>query len=170
MSRAHGPCARSPLRVTLCFAFSFHLPQLQTRVYERMAVTPPTTSFAPTAMASSSSSSPPAKAHKLYNLILPISLSRGQVLLGYKLRGFGIGKYNGFGGKVEAGETIVASAVRELREESGMVCTENQLQHQAVLLLETVASGAEHEKVLEIHVFVCTEWSGEIAEYVDPPE
>ncbi|KAI5856812.1 hypothetical protein BZA05DRAFT_415538 [Tricharina praecox] len=111
-----------------------------------------------------------AKAHKLYNLILPISLSTGLVLLGYKKRGFGIGKYNGFGGKVEAGETLAGSAARELHEESGIVCSEEQLAHHAVLLLETVAEGKEaememvKEKVLEIHVFVCTQWEGEVEE------
>ncbi|KAA8893144.1 hypothetical protein FN846DRAFT_980196 [Sphaerosporella brunnea] len=104
------------------------------------------------------------KAHKLYNLILPISLARRSVLLGYKKRGFGVGKYNGFGGKVDAGETIVASAARELEEESRLVCSEQQLMHHAILLLETVAPDAEEEMILEIHVFVCTEWQGEVVE------
>lgn len=40
----------------------------------------------------------------------------GRVLLGMKKRGFGMGKYNGFGGKVEPGESIEAAAlVRQLR-------------------------------------------------------
>jgi len=38
----------------------------------------------------------------------------GRLLLGKKLRGFGEGYYNGFGGKVELGETIEASARREV--------------------------------------------------------
>ena len=38
----------------------------------------------------------------------------GRLLLGKKLRGFGEGYYNGFGGKVERGETIEASARREV--------------------------------------------------------
>ena len=45
----------------------------------------------------------------------------GEVLLGMKKRGFGEGKWNGFGGKVEAGETIVEAAAREVREECGYV-------------------------------------------------
>ena len=36
-----------------------------------------------------------------------------------KKRGFGAGKWNGFGGKVEPGETIVEAAVREVKEECG---------------------------------------------------
>ena len=34
------------------------------------------------------------------------------ILLGYKKRGFGMGRWNGFGGKVEAGETIEDAAKR----------------------------------------------------------
>lgn len=43
-----------------------------------------------------------------------------KVLLGYKKRGFGSGRWNGFGGKVEAGETPEQAAHRELEEESGV--------------------------------------------------
>ena len=35
-----------------------------------------------------------------------------EILLGMKKRGFGTGKWNGFGGKIEAGETIEQAAVR----------------------------------------------------------
>ena len=38
-----------------------------------------------------------------------------------KKRGFGEGKWNGFGGKVEVGETIVEAAAREVKEECGYV-------------------------------------------------
>ncbi|HFC76670.1 MAG TPA: 8-oxo-dGTP diphosphatase [Candidatus Moranbacteria bacterium] len=41
-----------------------------------------------------------------------------KILLGMKKRGFGMGKWNGFGGKVEEGEDIFESAQRELFEES----------------------------------------------------
>jgi len=34
------------------------------------------------------------------------------ILLGYKKRGFGAGKWNGFGGKVEIGETVEDAAKR----------------------------------------------------------
>jgi 8-oxo-dGTP diphosphatase len=44
----------------------------------------------------------------------------GEVLLGLKKTGFGAGKYAGFGGRVEAGETIERAAVRELEEETGI--------------------------------------------------
>ncbi|KZT28065.1 hypothetical protein NEOLEDRAFT_1087660 [Neolentinus lepideus HHB14362 ss-1] len=43
-----------------------------------------------------------------------------RILLGLKKRGFGKDKYNGFGGKVEDGETSAEAAVRELQEEAGI--------------------------------------------------
>lgn len=47
---------------------------------------------------------------KLLTLVLVVQ--PGKVLLGMKKRGFGAGKWNGFGGKVEPGETIEAGARR----------------------------------------------------------
>jgi 8-oxo-dGTP pyrophosphatase MutT (NUDIX family) len=42
---------------------------------------------------------------------------RGEVLLAMKKRGFGAGKWNGVGGKVQEGEDIVVAALREIKEE-----------------------------------------------------
>jgi 8-oxo-dGTP diphosphatase/2-hydroxy-dATP diphosphatase len=42
------------------------------------------------------------------------------VLLAMKKRGFGVGRWNGYGGKVQAGESIQEAALRELKEESGI--------------------------------------------------
>lgn len=44
----------------------------------------------------------------------------GKILLGMKKRGVGEGLYNGFGGKVEPGETPLEAAHRELKEECGI--------------------------------------------------
>ena len=44
-----------------------------------------------------------------------------EILLGMKKRGFGEGRWNGFGGKIESGETPLEGAKRELGEESGLV-------------------------------------------------
>lgn len=43
-----------------------------------------------------------------------------KVLLGLKKRGFGAGRWNGFGGKVEEGETMEESTIRETKEEAGI--------------------------------------------------
>ena len=48
------------------------------------------------------------------NKLLTLTFVResAKVLLGYKKRGFGEGRWNGFGGKVEPGETIEEGAKR----------------------------------------------------------
>jgi 8-oxo-dGTP pyrophosphatase MutT (NUDIX family) len=51
-----------------------------------------------------------------------------QILLGLKKAGFATGKYNGIGGKVEDGETVVEAAVRELEEEIHVRAAEADLQ------------------------------------------
>jgi 8-oxo-dGTP diphosphatase/2-hydroxy-dATP diphosphatase len=43
-----------------------------------------------------------------------------EILLGMKLRDFGKGRWNGFGGKVKQGETPEAAAIREVKEEIGV--------------------------------------------------
>lgn len=47
---------------------------------------------------------------KVFSLVFVRNAS--DILLGWKKRGFGQGKWNGFGGKVEPGETIIQGAVR----------------------------------------------------------
>ena len=46
--------------------------------------------------------------------------SEAGILLGFKKRGFGKGWWNGFGGKLEGGETYEESAKRETLEEVGI--------------------------------------------------
>lgn len=45
-------------------------------------------------------------------LTLLFVLKPEKVLLGYKKRGFGAERWNGFGGKVQQGETIEEAAIR----------------------------------------------------------
>lgn len=52
---------------------------------------------------------------------------KNQILLCMKKRGFGVGKWNGAGGKVDAGETILRAAVRELEEETMITLSESDL-------------------------------------------
>lgn len=47
---------------------------------------------------------------KLYTLAL--IQSNGNILLGMKKRGFGVGRWNGFGGKVHSDETVLEAAKR----------------------------------------------------------
>jgi len=71
----------------------------------------------------------------------------GKVLLGMKKKGFGMGKWNGFGGKVEAGETVEAAARRELQEEAGIDVT--TLEKAGMMLCDI----AGEPFVREVHVF-----------------
>lgn len=48
---------------------------------------------------------------------LVLTIRDGQVLLIYKKRGLGAGKINGPGGRIEAGETPLEGAIREVQEE-----------------------------------------------------
>ena len=72
----------------------------------------------------------------------------GQMLLGMKKRGFGMGKWNGFGGKVGGGETIEEAMRRELREESGL--TAIMLEKVGVL---DFSWKAKPEDILEVNIF-----------------
>ena len=49
---------------------------------------------------------------KMIDFTLVLVVNKSQVLLGFKKRGLGVGKWNGFGGKVEIGETSIQAAVR----------------------------------------------------------
>ena len=49
---------------------------------------------------------------KIYTLVFLRDVPNKRILLGYKKRGFGIGKWNGLGGKVETNESITEGAKR----------------------------------------------------------
>lgn len=59
------------------------------------------------------------------SLVYPVR--DGKILLGRKRRGMGCGKWNGFGGKIESGETMRECAARELREECGLLARPEDL-------------------------------------------
>lgn len=81
-----------------------------------------------------------------------------QVLIGYKKAGFGAGKFAGFGGKVERGETIAQAAARELTEECGLTIAADHLDYAADLTFLFPASPAWNEQV---HVFLARRWQGQ---------
>lgn len=84
-----------------------------------------------------------------------------KISLGYKKAGFAQGKLNGFGGKVEVGETIERAAVRELEEEAGVRVAERDLSEMAHL---TFFFPARPEWDQVVHVFLARRWEGEPVE------
>ncbi len=81
-----------------------------------------------------------------------------KVLLGMKKRGFGEGRWNGFGGKVAEGETIEEATRREMREEAGIEVEEMD----KVGVLQFRFAG--DPETLQVHVFRAERYSGEPTE------
>lgn len=81
-----------------------------------------------------------------------------RVLLGMKKRGFGTGKWNGFGGKVHANEDPHAGAARELQEEAGIIPL--GLTSSGVLHFDFLDGSSAPGELLEVHVFTVTQFRG----------
>lgn len=83
----------------------------------------------------------------------------GKVLLGMKRCGFGVGKWNGFGGKVKEGESSKQASIRELHEESGLTVDENEPKQCALIRFFF-----EQEFAFECDVYLVRNWEGEPVE------
>lgn len=87
-------------------------------------------------------------------LTLCVIQKDSQVLLGMKKYGRGQGHWNGFGGKVENGETLEEAAKREVLEETGL----------AVYNLEKVGiidfEFRDENLILQMHVFHTSDFEG----------
>lgn len=91
-------------------------------------------------------------------LTLCLVIKDGKVLLGMKKRGFGEGRWNGFGGKVQPNESIEAAAIRETREEAGIEV--RNLTEVGVLDFDF---GSE-QPIHEVHIFKTSEFKGSPSE------
>ncbi len=91
-------------------------------------------------------------------LTLCIIAKPDRILLGMKKRGFGVGKWNGFGGKVGSDESVEDAAKREVTEECGLVVESMK----PAGILEFTFEGKDG--VLEVHLFLVDSWHGETAE------
>lgn len=96
---------------------------------------------------------------KLFTLTFPVKITTTNaimVLMGMKKRGFGVGRYNGFGGKIEPGEDILKAAIREMKEESGIEGNPKYMKFMGVLsFLSSIDTDAT------VYVFLCDDFEGE---------
>ena len=87
-----------------------------------------------------------------------------EVLLAKKTRKIGVGCWNGYGGKVEVGEGLEDSAVREFAEETnGVILEKNTLERIAVVDFHTHYEDNTTFSC-KVYFFTTTKWSGEIQE------
>ena len=78
-----------------------------------------------------------------------------KILLGMKKRGFGAGRWNGFGGKLKERETIEEALRRETKEEAGVEISN----FDKVGIIEFEFKG--DPEILEVHIFRVNDFSGE---------
>ena len=83
-----------------------------------------------------------------------------RILLAMKKRGFGEGKYNGVGGKIENGETPEEAMIRETKEE--ILVTPTKYEKVGIIEFDEFYKG-QKEKVM-FHLYVASEWQGEPTE------
>lgn len=81
------------------------------------------------------------------------------VCLAMKKRGFGAGRYNGTGGKVEEGESILDAVKRETKEEIGVIV--DVVEKRAEL---TFMFPHKEEWNQLVHVYIASVWEGDILE------
>jgi len=91
---------------------------------------------------------------KIYLTLCPI-IKNNKILLGLKKRGFGQGRWNGFGGKVEKEENIKLSLVREIKEECQI--NASKINKRGLFIFEFKNS----EEILHVHLFDCTKFQGQ---------
>ena len=91
---------------------------------------------------------------------LLLILKDKQILLAEKKRGFGVGKFNGVGGKVEKDETIEEAMIRETQEEIGV--TPTNFTKMATITFDEWVN--DEEKQVIMSVFVAQNYVGEIVE------
>lgn len=89
-------------------------------------------------------------------LTLLFLVKDGRVLLGMKKRGFGAGRWNGVGGKLDPGETVEQALVRECQEEIGV--TPKEFVKMAEIVFDEHHKGTR--EYMHVHVFVSAAWDG----------
>ena len=97
---------------------------------------------------------------KEYETTLLLCRKDTKVLLACKKRGFGEGKWNGVGGKLNPGETPEQAMLRETHEEIMITPTE----YDQVGIMEFDEYVKDEMAHLKFHLYVATAWEGEPTE------
>ena len=87
--------------------------------------------------------------------------SGDQILLALKKRGFGMGRWNGAGGKLEPGETIEQALVRESVEEIGVTPTNWTAVGQLDFVQDAETADPWH---MFVYAYIADAWEGEPTE------
>ena len=93
------------------------------------------------------------------NATLCFVIHKDNVLLITKKRGFGEGKLNGPGGKVNKNETIKNAAIRETKEETGV----KPINPQKKAILDFYFGSVKNPQ-WKVHVFTTEEYIGDLVE------
>lgn len=94
-------------------------------------------------------------------LVFLIKPDEKRILLAMKKRGFGVGKWNGVGGKLHGEETIKEAAIREAQEEISVELNHNDLEN--VAIIDFFFEG-KPEFDQQAHVFFAETWQGDPSE------
>lgn len=79
-----------------------------------------------------------------------------KILLARKKKGFGFGKWNGIGGKLEQGETPEQAMIRETEEEIFVTPTA----YEKVGIINFIEYYKDELATINMHVYIATKWQG----------
>lgn len=82
-----------------------------------------------------------------------------EVCLAMKKRGFGIGRWNGVGGKVDAGESLEEATIREAKEEIGVDAKDLQKVGEIAFSFKFKP---DYNQL--VHIYITESWEGEPVE------
>ena len=96
----------------------------------------------------------------LLQATLCFPIKENKVLLSFKTRNIGQGCWNGYGGGIEKAETLKEAALRELKEEVGIIASPEDLDKVAIVDFHNTKNDGSIF-ICQVHVYLVSQWSGE---------